>query len=452
LPNPDADAEHIAREAAEAQAVMLVTLAEFGHLVATVRQEAPVREVLLVDPLAEALGPEPYALFLQRWTFAVGPLAEEPVTAGRALTALLRDAPYDPPPTTITAQDLAAILFTSGTSGLPKGVGLTHANLVANAMQTRHWFPDLRYGGETFLAAIPLRHSYGMTTAMNLPIAVAATIVLLPLIDLRLLLEHIRTTRPTIFPAVPSLYAAINHAPNVREYGLGSIKACLSGAAPLPVEVQETFEKLTRGRLVEGYGLTEASPVTHANPLVGTRKPGSIGLPLPNTDARIVDPDTGADLPPGQVGELVVRGPQVMQGYVTGSAAVGDTRLHDGWLFTGDLALMDTDGYFHLIGRKSEVITLGERRIYPRDIEEILYEHSKVQEAAVVAVPDGAGGWRIKAFVVPRPGTAPSKDELLNLCRRRLDPEAVPWDIEFRSELPKNFLGKVLRRLLVEPV
>lgn len=450
LPNPDADAEQIAREAAEAQAVMLVTLAECGRLIAAVRRRAPMREVLLVESPADALGPEAHALFLRQWTFAVGPAAEEALGSGRSLAALLRDAPFDPPPTTVTDRDLAAILFTSGTSSLPKGVGLTHANLVANTMQTRHWFPDLQYGGETFLAALPLRHSYGMTTAMNLPIAVAATIVLLPLIDLRLLLEHVRTYRPTIFPAVPSLYAAINHAANVREYGLGSIKACLSGAAPLPVEVQETFEKLTRGRLVEGYGLTEASPVTHANPLVGTRKSGSIGVPLPNTDARIVDPDTGAELPPGEVGELAVRGPQVMRGYCTAGAESGDTRLRDGWLFTGDLAIMDTDGYFHLIGRKSEVIPLGERRIYPRDIEEILYEHSKVQEAAVVGVPDGAGGWRIKAFVVPRPGAAPSKDELLNLCRRRLDPEAVPWDIEFRQELPKNFLGKVLRRLLVE--
>jgi long-chain acyl-CoA synthetase len=198
---------------------------------------------------------------------------------------------------------LAAILYTSGATDEARAVCLSHTNLVANALQTRHWIHELRYGEETCLSVVPLTHSYGMTNALNIPIALAATLLLLPVFDLEDVLDHIKQYRPTLFPAVPSMYMAINQAPNVRAFGLDSIKACVSGAAPLPVEVQEAFEKLTRGRLVEGYGLTEASPVTHANPLYGMRKVGSIGMPIPNTEAKIVDLTSGADVLPGQIGE-----------------------------------------------------------------------------------------------------------------------------------------------------
>ncbi|KAB2860981.1 MAG: long-chain fatty acid--CoA ligase, partial [Anaerolineae bacterium] len=293
---------------------------------------------------------------------------------------------------------------------------------------------------------------YGMTTAMNIPIAMAATIVLLPVFELQHVLETIKQYKPTIFPGVPSMYTAINHAPDVRSYGLSSIKACISGSAPLPVEVQEEFEKLTRGHLVEGYGLTEAGPVTHANPLLGVRKVGSIGIPIPNTDAKIVDLVTSEDVPPGKIGELVVRGPQVMPGYWGEDKMDQDAEsvLKDGWLYTGDVAVMDTDGYFQIISRKRDTIMAGEYSVYPRDVEEVLYENSKVLEAAVVGVTSVGNGQKVKAFVVPRPGTSLSKEELLDLCRRRLEAYAVPWDIEFREELPKSFIGKVLRRLLVE--
>jgi long-chain acyl-CoA synthetase len=330
---------------------------------------------------------------------------------------------------------LAAVLYTSGTTDEPKGVRLTHANLVANALQTRHWIPDLNYGQETFLSVIPLTHSYGMTSAMNIPIALGATIVLLPVFELEQVLNDIKQYRPTIFPGVPSIYMAINQAPNVRSYELSSIKACISGAAP--IEVQEAFEKLTRGRLVEGYGLTEASPVTHANPLEGLRKVGSIGIPIPNTDAKIVDLVTGEDLPVGQIGELLVKGPQVMQGYwgqTNKDEEAPESVLKDGWLYTGDMAVMDDDGYFQIISRKRDTIFAGDYSVYPRDVEEVLYENSKVMEVAVVGVESGES----------------SKEELLDLCRKRLEEYAVPWDIEFREELPKSFVGKVLRRLLVE--
>jgi len=247
------------------------------------------------------------------------------------------------------------------------------------------------------------------------------------------------------------MYTAINNYPGVRRFGISSIKACISGAAPLPVEVQEAFEKLTRGRLVEGYGLTEAGPVTHANPLHGLRKVGSIGVPLPNTLARIVDLATGEECPAGCIGELLVKGPQLMYGYWGMGEETDKTLTEDGWLRTGDIARMDDDHYFQIISRRQDMILAGKYQVYPRDVEEVLYEHPGVQEVAVIGLePPSAEGQRVKAYVVPRRGTTLSKDELLALCRRRLEEYAVPWDIEFRDELPKSFVGKVLRRLLVE--
>jgi long-chain acyl-CoA synthetase len=451
LPNPDADAPAIIEQIRQTGAKVLVTLREFGTLARAVQAQIPL--TLIFADVREAVSGPVYSHLVARWE-AVG-LGEREMAdrtyGGQLMRRLMMDAARTPPDVEVASQDLAAVLYTSGTTDEPKGVRLTHGNLVANALQTRHWIPDLRYGQETFLSVIPLTHSYGMTTAMNVPIALGATIVLLPVFELAQVLQHIRQYKPTIFPGVPSIYMAINQAPNVRAYGLSSIKACISGAAPLPVEVQEAFEKLTRGRLVEGYGLTEASPVTHANPLEGLRKVGSIGIPLPNTDAKIVDLVSGADLPAGKIGELLVKGPQVMPGYWDNAeGAEAESVLKDGWLYTGDVAVMDSDGYFQIISRKRDAILAGEYSVYPRDVEEVLYENSKVMEVAVVGVPSGESGQKVKAFVVPRPGTNLSKEELLDLCRRRLAAYAVPWDIEFREELPKSFVGKVLRRMLVE--
>ncbi|HUV89895.1 MAG TPA: alpha/beta fold hydrolase [Anaerolineae bacterium] len=451
LPNPDADAPAIIEQVRQTGAQVLVTLREFGGLARAVQAHAPL--TLVFADVREAVSTSVYKQLLARWE-AAG-LGEQDKAdrsyGGHLMRKLMMDAARTPPQVEVTSQDLAAVLYTSGTTDEPKGVRLTHGNLVANAIQTRHWIPDLRYGQETFLSVIPLTHSYGMTSAMNVPIALGATIVLLPVFELGQVLQHIKQYSPTIFPGVPSIYMAINHAPNVRSYGVSSIKACISGAAPLPIEVQEAFEKLTHGRLVEGYGLTEASPVTHANPLEGVRKAGSIGIPVPNTDARIVDLVTGEDLPAGQIGELLVKGPQVMQGYwAEEDSGDSESVLKDGWLYTGDVAVMDSDGYFQIISRKRDAILAGDYSVYPRDVEEVLYENSKVMEVAVVGVPRGEGRQQVKAFVVPRPGTTLSKEELLDLCRRRLEEYAVPWEIEFRETLPKSFVGKVLRRMLVE--
>jgi long-chain acyl-CoA synthetase len=453
LPNPDADGPAIIEQIRQTGAQVLVTLREFGGLARAV--QADVSLTLIFAEVREAVSARVYKQLLARWE-AAG-LGEQDKAdesyGGYLMRRLMMDAARQPPDVEVSSEDLAAVLYTSGTTDEPKGVRLTHANLVANALQTRHWIPDLHYGQETFLSVIPLTHSYGMTTAMNIPIAMGATIVLLPVFELGQVLDHIKRYRPTIFPGVPSIYMAINQAPNVRSYGLSSIKACISGAAPLPIEVQEAFEKLTRGCLVEGYGLTEASPVTHANPLEGVRKVGSIGIPIPNTDAKIIDLVTGEDLPAGQIGELLVKGPQVMQGYWNPGnedEEESESVLKDGWLYTGDVAVTDDDGYFQIISRKRDTIMAGDYSVYPRDVEEVLYENSKVMEVAVVGVASGESGQKVKAFVVPRPGTDLSKEELLDLCRRRLEEYAVPWDIEFREELPKSFVGKVLRRMLVE--
>jgi long-chain acyl-CoA synthetase len=458
LSNPDADVDQIIRQLRQTEARVLVTLKGFDHLAREAYDQGGVREVLLAE-MDKKVADHVMPRLMHGWRVAGadaahnGQVTAEPVADGPAVGALMAelmaDAPYEAPEVPVVADDMAAILFTSGTTDDPKGVCLSHHNLVANAVQTRHWMPDLEYGKELFLSVVPLLHSYGMTATMNLPIAAAGTIVLLPYFEPQELLEHVRAHRPTVFPAAPSMYAALAQVPNARNYGLDSIRACLSGSSPLPVEVQESFEKLTNGRLVEGYGLTEASPVTHANPLDGRGRAGSIGLPLPNTEAKIVDLASGADLPPGQIGQLLVKGPQVTSGYWK-QAEEERALLADGWLDTGDVAVMDSDGFFHIIGRSRDLIRAGEHTVYPRDVEELLYENNKVREVAVVGVPPAAPDQKVKAFVVPRPGASLSKEELIALCRRRLDEYAVPWEIEFREELPKSFTGKVIRRLLVE--
>jgi len=386
---------------------------------------------------------------------------------------------YNPrsPDVEVNPDDIALIQYTSGTDDRPRGVMLSHSNLVANTLQTRHWISDMREGNEVFLSVLPFSHVYGMMAALCVPVVMGAAMVLVPAFESRRVLELIKRYRPTLFPGVPTMFMALSNFPGVRKYGIASIKACISGAAPLPVEVQEAFEKLTRGKLIEGYGLTEAGPVTHANPFKGRRKLGSIGIPFPNTEARIVDlasadgrrqtadggrreettegvTMTGSRvrfLPPGQIGELAVRGPQVMRGYWGKPDETKRVLLTDGWLLTGDIARMDEDGYFTLIARKKEMILAGDYQVYPRDVEEVLYEHPKVKEVAVVGIqPPRWPFQRVKACVVLREGENASEEELIALCQRRLEDYAVPWKIEFRKELPKSFVGKVLRRLLVE--
>ena len=346
--------------------------------------------------------------------------------------------------------DPAVLQPTGGTTGIPKAATLTHRNLVANALQTAAWFPDARPGTESVLCVVPYFHIYGLTVAMNFAILIGATQVLHPRFDPMAVLKSIPRTRPRTFPGAPTMYATLAAHPARARYDLGSIDACISGAAPLTLDVQARFEEITGGRVSEGYGLTEASPVTHCNPIHGQRKIGTIGLPFPSTDARIVDLETGEQtLGPGKIGELTVRGPQVMTGYWNQpdeTAAV----LRDGWLFTGDIATMDEDGYFRIVDRRKDMIIVGGRNVYPREIEEVLMAQPAVAEAAVVGEPDEQYGEVPRAYVVLKAGASATAEELLAYCRENLSRYKIPVAIEFRTELPRTFIGKVLRRVLAE--
>jgi len=445
---PLSEPDELARQINDSGATVLVTLTRLGATIRAVRPQTGLKHIIFTN--VKDYLPWPKQVWFTLWREAQEghrlPFALEP--GMHLLADEIGRYSVQAPAVEVKPDDLALIQYTSGTTAQPKAVKLSHRNLVANALQTRHWIPEVKEGREVFLSVLPFSHVYGMTAAMNVPVTLAATSVILPTFITEDVLRAIKKYKPTIFPGVPTMYVAIINYPDIRQFGIRSIRACISGAAPLPVEVQEAFEKLTRGRLVEGYGLTEATTVTHANPLAGRRKIGTIGLPLPSTEAKIVDLISGVDLPAGQVGELAVRGPQVMLGYTTGE----DTALTaEGWLLTGDLARMDDDGYFEIVARKREMILAGDYQVYPRDVEEVLYEHPKVKEVAVVGVPiPQTPTQKVKAYVVPKDGAKISEAELLALCKRRLDDYAIPWQIEFRAELPKSFMGKILRRLLVE--
>lgn len=347
-------------------------------------------------------------------------------------------------------EDTALLQYTGGTTGVPKGVMLSHKNLVSNTLQCRYWMTDLMEGKEVFLSVIPFFHVYGMTTCMNLSVLLASTMVLLPKFHVKKVLKAIKKYRPSIFPGIQAMYVAVNNYPRVHGYNISSIRVCISGAGPLMAEVQEKFEGLTGGKLVEGYGLSEASPVTHCNPIYGRRKKGSIGLPFPDTDAKVVDLDTGErELQPGEVGELIIRGPQIMKGYWNRPEETKAT-LRDGWLYTGDMAKRDEEGYFYIADRKKDMIkTLGEN-VYPREIEEVLYRHPKVKEAVVAGIPDEYKGEMIKAYVVLKEGEMATEAEIIEFCKKDLSKFKIPKVVEFRKELPKTIVGKVLRRMLVE--
>ncbi|RKD23834.1 long-chain fatty acid--CoA ligase [Ammoniphilus oxalaticus] len=362
---------------------------------------------------------------------------------------LVSASPCVSPASIDPSEDLALLQYTGGTTGVAKGVMLTHRNLVANVIQCRAWFYKAEQGKENFLAVIPFFHVYGMTVAMNLSICFAGCLITLPRFEIPSILKTIQKQKPTVFPGAPTMYIALLQHPELSNYDISSIEACLSGSAALPLEIQEKFEQVTGGRLVEGYGLTECSPVTHANPLWDQRKNGSIGLPWPDTDAKVVDLESGEALPPGGVGELIVKGPQVMKGYWNEPDET-EAVLRDGWLYTGDLAYMDEDGFFFIVDRKKDLIIASGFNIYPREVEEVLFEHPAIAEAAVVGVADDYRGETVKAFLVLKEGETVSEEQLDQFCRKRLAAFKVPKQYEFRAELPKSSIGKVLKKLLIE--
>ncbi len=361
-----------------------------------------------------------------------------------------KNAGKEPPKVDVKPNDRAVFLYTGGTTGVSKGAILQHRNLVANCFQVKSWCTDYRPGKEVVLGVLPFFHSYGLTTILNLGLLNGAKLSLLPRFELDMVLKTIDKQKPTIFPGVPTIYVAINNAPNLEKYDIKSIRICISGAAPLPVEVQQEFEKNTGGKLVEGYGLSETSPVTHANPVYGRNKPGSIGLPLPDTEFKIVDVETGdKELPIGEVGELCLKGPQVMEGYLNMPDETAQS-IRNGWLYTGDIAKADEDGYTYIVDRKKDMVIAGGFNIYPRDIEEVLYAHPKIMEAAVAGIRDPYRGETLKGYIVLKEGESATEDEIITYCKDNLAPFKVPKLIEFRDELPKTMIGKVLRRMLRE--
>lgn len=348
-------------------------------------------------------------------------------------------------------EDIAVLQYTGGTTGRSKGAMLTHRNLYANVLQCYEFFKDfINLGEDRRLSVIPFFHVYGMTSCMNLTIFTGSMNIILPRFEVEEVLETIKNTKPTSFPGVPTMYIALINHPNAQKYGIDSIKVVNSGSAPMPVEVMKSFEQQTGAKILEGYGLSEASPTTHCNPIFGTRKPGSVGIGLPNTDYKIVDLETGTqDLKPGEIGELIIKGPQVMKGYWNMPEETANT-LRNGWLFTGDIAYMDDDGYLYIVDRKKDMIIASGYNVYPREVEEVLYEHPSIKEAVVIGVPDAYRGENVKAVVVLKEGEHLSENELMDYCREKLASYKVPRIVEFREELPKSSIGKILRRTIRE--
>jgi long-chain acyl-CoA synthetase len=449
--NPLYAAREVEHQLKDSGAETIVVMSRFYPIVKQVRANTALKHVIVTNikeyfpPLTKLL----FTLFREKKEGDAQDISGDANTYW--FQELLSQAPAEPTPVDVKPSDTACLLYTGGTTGVPKGAELTHRNLMSNAMACRAWVHDLQEGNEVVLTAIPLYHSYGMTTSMNLSVYAGTTMLLIPnprnFADV---MTNIKKHQPTLFPGVPTMYVAFNNFPDVEKYGVRCIRACISGAAGLPVEVQTRFQELTGAKLVEGYGLSEASPVTHANPIFGWNRIGTIGLPWPDTEAKIVDLETGKkELGVNEIGELVIRGPQVMKGYWNMPEETALV-LREGWLHTGDIARMDEEGYFQIVDRKKDMILASGFNIYPRDVEEVLYENPKVKEAVVAGIPDPYRGETVKAYVVLKEGETATEEEIIEFCKGKMAKYKVPRMVEFRPELPKTMVGKVLRRILVE--
>ncbi len=363
------------------------------------------------------------------------------------------------PKVTVTADDKALFQYSGGTTGIPKAAVALHRNMVANTLQIRAWLTDCQEGKEIALLAIPLFHVYGMVAGMSFAVQGAAAMITVPNPrDVASVIDAIDAYRPTVFPGVPRMYNSINNFPGIEQHDLKSIRACISGSAPLLLDIKQKFEAITGGKLVEGFGMSEAPTASHCNPISGLNKPGSIGTPFPDMECRIISlDDEVTPLPQGEIGELVVRGPQVMYGYHNMPTETANTLRKDPddpngapWLYTGDIARMDADGYFYIVDRKKELIKVGGYQVWPRDIEEALKQNPKVLKVAAAGVPDPQRGDEVvKAWVVLNPGQTATEDELKKFLEDKLAAYKRPKYIEFRDDLPETMVGKVLRRELV---
>lgn len=391
------------------------------------------------------------------------PLPEGQPSSPAAKAADVRDAPdvykwkdllakYQPTPPKVklTFDDIAQLQYTGGTTGVSKGVVLTHGNLSKQVQQISSWFPEFyrNRGQERFLGALPFYHVFGMSCSMNYAVYLAGEDILVPRPQPDALVEAFRKNRPTHAAMVPTMFIGILNHPQIGEIDMSCVKGCFSGSAPLPVEVIKAWEAKTSSVICEGFGMTESSPVTHINPFAGTRKPGSIGLPVPNTECRIVEIEGhGQDVPVGKSGELIIRGPQVMREYWNMPQETAQT-LKDGWLHTGDVATMDEEGYFYIVDRLKDMVISGGFNVYPREIDEVLYAYPKIEEACAIGIPHKSRGESIKAFVVLKKGQTATSDEIMEYCKEKLATYKLPVSIEFRDQLPKSTVGKVLRKEL----
>jgi long-chain acyl-CoA synthetase len=457
--NPLYTGHEMQHQLSDSGARVMVMLDSFYPIVREIRKETALEHIIITSP-ADFLPPllrTLYPLSQRREKLPQPPLTAKELQSDPMLHTMHemidshnKGVELFNLPEPACGDDLAVLQYTGGTTGLSKGAMLTHRNLLANAFQTRYWTPRARDGAETTLCVAPFFHSYGLTVGMNLSILAAATMILLPRFKAKDVVKAIRRYRPSIFPGIPTMYIAIMREAGQHAEYLSSVKYCISGAAPLPAKVQSDFEAMSHGKVVEGYGLSEASPVTHCNPLTEECRNGSIGLPLPNVEAAIIDPETGKPLPPGEIGEIVVKGPNIMKGYWNREQETKDIFI-DGWMRTGDIGRMDEDGYFYVVERKKDLIIASGFNVYPREVEEVLFRHPSVAEAAVAGAPDEYRGETVAAFVVLKPGIEPSeqtKQDILAFCKQELAAYKVPKILEFRESLPKSLIGKVLRREL----
>ena len=449
--NPLYSAREIEHQTNDAGIEIMLVMSNFYNLIKEVQPRTKLR-TLVVTNIKETLPPVLGFLFgltkEKKGGFRVQ-LADGDLWMQDLIN---RHKPEDRPKVEVGPDDVALFQYSGGTTGISKGAVALHRNLVANALQVRHWMVAAEDGKETVLMAIPLFHVYGMVAGMCFAMRTAASMVMVPNPrDLKDVLSSIQKYKATIFPGVPTLYNAINNHPDVvaGKYNLSTIKACISGSAPLLRETKEKFEALTGGKLFEGYGLSEAPTATHCNPMFGENPPGSIGLPLPDVDCRIVSLDDEVTvLPSGEIGELIIHGPQVMKGYHNMPTETANT-LRDGWLYTGDIARMDEKGFFYIVDRKKELIKPGGYQVWPREVEEVIATHPKVMEVGVAGIPDPYRGETVKAWVVVKPGETLTEAEIQDWCKERLAKFKVPTHVEFRDELPKTTVGKILRRELV---
>lgn len=450
MTNPLYVERELAHQWGDAGVKLIVGLDIFWPRIAAVQADLAIPQVILTGiqdymPLVKRVL-TPFELRRQgKWV---------PVKYGETVHAfrkLIDHSPGRPPSVSLKPEDLACLQYTGGTTGLPKGAMLTHRNLVASLCQIRTFLlTGHQEAQDIALAIMPFFHVYGMNGLMNLSIYLAATLVLIPQPDIKAIVDAIVAERPTFFTGVPALFTALNNYRSIDKIDMTSIKAMFSGAAPLPVEVMEKFEARTGARIAEAYGMTEASSVTHVNPRKGQRKAGSIGVPIIGTDARIADVnDPTRELGPDEEGELLVKGPQVMQGY-WGAPEETAGALQDGWLRTGDIARMDEEGYFYIVDRKKDMILSAGFNVYPREVEEVLYQHPKVLQAAVIGLPDGMRGEKVVAYLVLKPGETATAAEIRTFCREHLAPYKQPRTVIFRDSLPQAMTGKVLRRKLRE--